>query len=70
MDMLFQIRQQAKDFANLTTDAERMAFIQAQQNAFTQFSPSEKMEHLDAIKNRTEELGNIIENAHNQRAVM
>ena len=62
MDMLFQIRQQAKDFASLTTDAERKAFIQAQQNTFTQFSPSEKLEHLNAIKQRTEELKSIMGN--------
>ena len=62
MEMLFQIRQQAKDFAKLTTDAERMAFIQAQQDVFTQLSPSEKLEHLNAIKQRTEELKNIVQN--------
>ena len=62
MDMLFQIRQQAKDFAKLTTDTERMAFIQAQQDVFIQFSPSEKLEHLNAIKKRTEELKSIVEN--------
>lgn len=69
MDMLFQIRQQAKDFANLTTDAERMAFIQAQQNAFTEFNPSEKLEHLNAIKKRTEELKVAVENARNQHVM-
>ena len=70
MNMLFQIRQQAKDFAKLTTDAERMAFIKNQQNVFDKLNASEKLEHLNAIKNRTEELGKIIENAHNQHIVM
>ena len=69
-NMLFQIRQQAKDFAKLTTDAERIAFIQAQQDVFTQFSSSEKLEHLNAIKNRTEELKSIVENAHNHHVMV
>ena len=60
--MLSQIRQQAEDFAKLPTDSERMAFIQTQQNEFTQFSSSEKLKHLNAIKQRTEELKSIVEN--------
>ena len=62
MDMLFQIRQQAKDFAKLTTDAERTAFIKNQQNVFDNLNASEKLEHLNAIKQRTEELKSIVEN--------
>ena len=68
-NMLFQIRQQAKDFAKLTTDVERMAFIHTQQDVFTQFSPSEKLEHLNAIKQRIQELKSIVENTHNQYGV-
>lgn len=65
--MLSQIHQQAKDFVSLTTDSKRKAFIQAQQNAFTQFSPSEKLEYLNAIKKGTEELlQTVVENANSQ----
>ena len=69
-NMLSQIRQQAKDFVKLTTDAERTTFIKNQQNVFDNLSSSEKLEHLNAIKNRTEELKSIVENAHNHHVIV
>lgn len=56
MSMTSQIRQQAKDFANLTTDNDRIAFLNTQKEAFLAMSPEEKLEHFRAIQQRTQEL--------------
>jgi hypothetical protein len=56
MVMLFQIRQQAKDFANLTTNSDKNTFLNTQKEAFLAMSPEEKLEHFKAIQQRTEEL--------------
>jgi magnesium-transporting ATPase (P-type) len=50
--MLSQIHQQAKDFASLTINSECKAFIQAQQNVFTQFSPSKKLRVFECYQKR------------------
>jgi hypothetical protein len=56
MDMLSQIRQQAKDFANLTTNSDKNTFLKTQKEAFLLMSPEEKLEHFKAIQQCTEEL--------------
>lgn len=56
MNITAQIRQQAKDFANLTTDSDRKAFLNTQKEVFLAMNPEEKLEHFRAIQQRTEEL--------------
>ena len=56
MNITSQIRQQTKDFANLTTDNDRSNFLNTQREAFLAMSPEEKLEHFKAIQQRTEEL--------------
>ncbi|MEY4540265.1 MAG: hypothetical protein RLZZ306_2022 [Bacteroidota bacterium] len=56
MNTTSQIRQQAKDFANLTNNIDKNTFLNAQKEAFLLMSPEEKLEHFRAIQQRTEEL--------------
>jgi hypothetical protein len=56
MNTTSQIRQQAKDFANLTTDSDKNTFLNTQKEAFILMSPEEKLEHFRAIQQRTQEL--------------
>ncbi len=56
MNTTSQIHQQAKDFANLTNDSDRKAFLNTQKEAFLAMSPEEKLEHFRAIQQGTEEL--------------
>jgi anti-sigma28 factor (negative regulator of flagellin synthesis) len=53
---VFQIRQQAKDFANLTTNSDKNTFLNTQKEAFLTMSPEDKLEHFEAIQQRIEEL--------------
>jgi hypothetical protein len=46
---VFQIRQQAKDFANLTTNSDKNTFLNTQKEAFLTMSPEDKLEHFEAI---------------------
>jgi hypothetical protein len=64
MNTASYIQQQAKDFANLTTDSNKKAFLNAQKEAFSLLSPEEKLEHFKAIQQRTEELKNRMQNIH------
>ena len=61
MNITSQIRQQAKDFANLTTDNDRSNFLNTQREVFLAMSPEEKLEHFKAIQQRTEELKQSIQ---------
>ena len=56
MNTTSQIRQQAKDFANLTKINDRNTFLNTQKEAFLAMSPKGKLEHFRAIQQRTEEL--------------
>ena len=61
MNITSQIRQQTKDFANLTTDNDRSNFLNTQREVFLAMSPEEKLEHFKAIQQRTEELKQSIQ---------
>ncbi len=54
--MTSQIRQQAKDFASLTTEIERTNFLENQKMDFLSLSSEEKLIHFRAIEQRVEEL--------------
>jgi hypothetical protein len=56
MNKTSQIRQQAKDFANLTTHKNKNSFLNSQKEALLLMSPEEKLEHFKAIQQRKEEL--------------
>jgi hypothetical protein len=56
MNTTSQIRQQAKDFANLTNNSDKNTFLNSQKEAFLSMSPEEKLEHFRAIQQRAEEL--------------
>lgn len=56
MNTTSQIRQQAKNFANLTNNNDKNTFLNSQKEAFLLMSPEEKLEHFRAIQQRMEEL--------------
>jgi hypothetical protein len=56
MNITSQIHQQAKDFANLTTNSDKKTFLKTQKETFLLMSPEEKLGHFKAIQQRTEEL--------------
>ena len=58
MNTISQIRQQAKDFANLITNSNKKAFLNDQKEAFLLMNPGEKLEHFKVIQQRTGELKN------------
>ncbi len=54
--MTSQITQQAKDFAKLTNNSEKMDFLKNQKETFLLLNPEEKLAHFKAIQQRTDEL--------------
>ena len=56
MDTISQIRQQAREFASLTTDTEKKKFLESQKANFLTLNTTEKLTHFKAIEQRVEEL--------------
>jgi hypothetical protein len=56
MNITSQISLQAKDFAKLTNNSEKMDFLKNQKEAFLSLNSEEKLAHFKAIQQRTEEL--------------
>jgi hypothetical protein len=56
MNMTSQISQQAKDFAKLTNNLDKINFLKNQKEAFLSLNSEEKLVHFQAIQQRAEEL--------------
>ncbi len=61
MNVTSKISQQAKDFAKLTNNSEKIDFLKNQEEAFLTLNSEEKLAHFKAIQQRTEELKNKIQ---------